>query len=207
MLDLRLNISSGDVQSLLNNRELVKICEELDSLHVTFEVQQGATEGSALVRTYDKEFVHITIVAGAVTMTSKSRGTYESKSSRGAINELHRIYGEDVRVKVAEEAKQSNFRPAKKVDLIVNFLQANGFDVKQDAFGDSVGEYEEETLWIHGTRRGIVVVACVDCHDYCVAVEHEEVYSELDYEPDYAHYVHQGRAVAFIRDHAYLKIK
>lgn len=200
MLDLRLNLSSGDIQEVLSMKELVKVCEELDRLNLTFEVMQGATKGSYVVRSFDKGGIYLTCTVGTMTMTSKARGTYSSRSARGVINELGRIYG-------APKAKAKEVSVIdSNIDKIVNYLKGKKGEVTKDVFGEVD---DTETVYVTFTSLHHKVFICVlkdsNVAEYGVHVADMEDILEAndrdeEYDFSYKWYKHSGRLINQLRD-------
>lgn len=194
MLDLRLNLSSGDINEVLSMRELVKVAEHLDRLNVTFEIMKGATDNSYIVRSYDREAIFITCMQGAMTMTSKARGTYEARTARGVINELNRVYSAIIQPKV--ETVDDSTKHAKSTDILVDYFKANDFKVSTDYFcNDSI-----ECVYVTAMLADMVVVCVADAFTYQVEILTLDEYNDEEHVSEYKEYKHQARAVGYIRD-------
>lgn len=200
MLDLRLNLSSGDIQEVLSMKELVKVCEELDRLNLTFEVMEGATKGSYIVRSFDKGGIYLTCTVGTMTMTSKARGTYSSRSARGVINELGRIYGAPKAKAKEVSAIDSN------IDKIVNYLKGKKGEVTKDVFGE-VDDTETVNVTFTSLHHKVFICVLKDSNvaEYGVHVADMEDILEAndrdeEYDFNYKWYKHSGRLINQLRD-------
>lgn len=166
-------------------RNLEMIEKELQTRGYEYDKTHGATKDSYVI-TF--KTCAITIQENWVAMTSHVR-TYESRTYKGALNEIARVYGE------YEAPKQVEQPNVKSHDLIKSYLGNNGFEVYVDLF-DDLGE---DSAYITGFKGGDAVVIGVDANDYSVAICTRDEYENTDYAMEYKHYKTEGKALAYIK--------